>query len=104
MERREEIILASIEIRHTEMRVVLYSPDTALIATDGSDEASIAGGLHRNLGRKLVTTVKGHTAWVNSLACTMYGKALQRFVWHASGKITRLILSSQTDQLVIQVL
>jgi hypothetical protein len=34
----------------------------------------------------------------------MDGKAPQRFVWHASGKTIRLILSFQTDQLVIQVL
>jgi WD40 repeat protein len=78
----------SIKIGHTKVRMVVYSPDTTLIATEirrSLDRLWTRRPLYQNLGRKLFTTVKGHTVWVNSLAWTMDGKALQRFVWHASG-------------------
>jgi WD40 repeat protein len=79
----EETILASTEIGYKEVQAVFYSPDTTLIATEirrSLDRLWTRRPLYQNLGRKLFTTVKGHTVWVNSLAWTMDGKALQRFV------------------------
>jgi WD40 repeat protein len=77
-----ETILASIETGHREVRSAVYSPDTTLIATGGSPEAD--GDRYADYFIKIwdaktgkqVTTLKGHTSWVNSLAWTMDGKTL----------------------------
>jgi WD40 repeat protein len=75
-----QTIFTSIETGHQEVRAVVYSPDTTLIATGGSHEAAGYADYFIKIWDaktgKLVATLKGHTTWVNSLAWTMDGKTL----------------------------
>ncbi|KAG2751639.1 WD40 repeat-like protein [Suillus brevipes Sb2] len=77
-----ENILALIETGHEHVMAVVYSPDTTLIATGGSDglwtgeliECSVK--IWDAKTGKLVATLKGHTDLVRCLAWTKDGKTL----------------------------
>jgi WD40 repeat protein len=69
--------LASIETGHEQMWAVVYSPDTTLIATGGSDaRAEHPIKIWDAKTGDLVATLKGHTGWVLCLAWTKDGKTL----------------------------
>ncbi|KAG2738058.1 WD40 repeat-like protein [Suillus brevipes Sb2] len=72
-----ENILASIETGHERVYAVVYSPDTALIATGGLDaRAEYPIKIWDAKTGKLVATLKGHTVTVWCLAWTKDGKTL----------------------------
>jgi WD40 repeat protein len=72
-----ENILASIETGHEYLYAVVYSPDTTLIATGGSDaQTDYPIKIWDAKTGKLVATLKGHTGIVWCLAWTKDEKTL----------------------------
>jgi WD40 repeat protein len=80
-----ENILASIETGHGEVFAVIYSPDTTLIATSGSDtRTEYPIKIWDAKTGKQVATLKGHTHDVLYLAWTKDGKTLISGSWDSS--------------------
>jgi WD40 repeat protein len=77
-----EIILTSIKTGHIEVWAVVYSPDTALIATGGLDGPRTGDPIESSVKiwdaktGKLVVCLKGHTHAVRCLSWTKDGKTL----------------------------